>query len=157
MKVLLVFFMLFSFVGCGKVLDDVFYRDDTPKKKVSHPDFEPYIKTFEQYYGKVSTPILYGKAEEDENWVGVCTKWLRSNYREIKVDKFYWENANELEREQLIMHELGHCELDRGHRDETLDNECPASIMRSYVFYRRELENCYDVDFDYYMEELGIK
>ena len=49
----------------------------------------------------------------------------------VVVDKFYWDNANDLDREFLIFHELGHCALGRGHIDDSDSQGNCISIMTS--------------------------
>ena len=49
----------------------------------------------------------------------------------VIVDKFYWDGADDLEREFLIFHELGHCALDRGHLDDSDSQGHCLSIMTS--------------------------
>ena len=147
-------FLLLSLLmtSCGKNINDFINKKGNPKKHKTHSDFYPYIDLFEQYYGEIKTPIIYGNAEENENWVGKCTTWT-SGYREITIDKTYWDNASESARNQLILHELGHCEFNRGH-DDTFFNGCPNSVMTSYVFNYNSLENCFIPDFIYYVNEL---
>jgi hypothetical protein len=49
----------------------------------------------------------------------------------VIVDKFYWDVANDLEREFLVFHELGHCALKRGHLDDSdAQGDC-VSMMTS--------------------------
>jgi len=48
----------------------------------------------------------------------------------IEIEKFFWDDASDLQREGLIFHELGHCELDRRHRNDLLPNGEWASRMR---------------------------
>lgn len=49
----------------------------------------------------------------------------------VIIDKSYWDNATDLEREFLVFHELGHCILNRDHLDEAdLFGNC-ISIMTS--------------------------
>jgi hypothetical protein len=49
----------------------------------------------------------------------------------VIVDKFYWDSADDLEREFLVFHELGHCALDRGHLDDSDGQGNCISIMTS--------------------------
>ncbi len=49
----------------------------------------------------------------------------------VIVDKFYWESADDLEREFLIFHELGHCAIKRGHLDDSDPQGNCMSIMTS--------------------------
>jgi hypothetical protein len=152
MNVKLFLLILFLFASCGKPTDFVNGKG-YPKKHKTHSDFYPYVDLFEQYYGEIKTPIIYGNAEKDENWVGKCTVWS-SGYREITIDKTYWENIGESARQQLILHELGHCKFNRDHNNNFFDNGCPNSVMTSYVFSYSNLENCFVPDFVYYVNEL---
>jgi len=49
----------------------------------------------------------------------------------IVVDLNFWNGSNEIEREFVIYHELGHCYLDRDHLDEANDDGTCVSIMHS--------------------------
>jgi hypothetical protein len=143
-------------VSCGKV-SDILYKDGEPERKVTHSDFVPYLKALEKDLGKVGVPIVYGKAKEDERWVGVCYKWRGSSYREIAIDSKYWAGASESARYQLLLHEIGHCKYDRGHDDSysQLDQLiCPNSVMTTYVFSSEDLFDCFDPNFDYYVNEI---
>jgi len=63
---------------------------------------------------------------DDTHVAGTCNR--RNN--EIIIDNGYWERSDEEEKEWLIFHELGHCLINRNHRNEkTLSNEC-LSFMK---------------------------
>lgn len=49
----------------------------------------------------------------------------------VIVDKTYWESANDMEREFLVFHELGHCALNRDHLDTADGRGDCISIMTS--------------------------
>jgi hypothetical protein len=144
--------ILTSFVSCSKI-NDVFYRHDNPDRKSTHADFKPYLQVLEADVGNVHIPVIYGNAADNENWVGKCTKWTRSSYREITIDRDYWSKASDSAKYQLLLHEIGHCKFDRGHEDSHSDS-CPVSIMRSWVFSQSELFHCFDVKFNYYISRL---
>lgn len=146
-------FILFPlFVSCGK--SDFLNMKGEPKKHDTEKVFLDYVKNFEQINGKIKTSIIFGNLESPK--VGICKKWNNSSYREIQIDREYWNNTNELAREQLLMHELGHCELNLNHKDSFLDNNCPSSVMRSYTFFNSELNNCFEPNFKYYLDELFL-
>ena len=65
------------------------------------------------------------------NVLGQCFR-NEDKPRKVIVDRDYWEEANEMEKQFLIFHELGHCFLDRNHLDQTFQgtNIC-ISIMHS--------------------------
>jgi hypothetical protein len=66
----------------------------------------------------------------DNNIVGQCAQ-LESGGKQIRIDQAYWEIANDLEKEFLIFHELGHCALGRSHADSKDINGICTSIMNS--------------------------
>lgn len=76
--------------------------------------------------------------------IGICY-WISNGSREIYIDPGFWfaPTTSELDRELLIFHELGHCDLDRGHSD-------PLSIMEPYHIGGLE----YSLDLNYYRSEL---
>ena len=62
---------------------------------------------------------------------------------------------SEERRQELIFHELGHCELNLDH-DETYNetDNCPTSIMNPFVFGDYGVDNCYTPKFNYYINQL---
>ena len=101
---------------------------------------QPYIDLFEQEAAKRGVQLditnLKVEFEEDLNGgdaAGTCTfATEESPTPHIRLDttSFNWRN-NEYHREILVFHELGHCILDRLHKDDLLPNGNIASIMRS--------------------------
>lgn len=83
---------------------------------------------------------IIGKIEElsQEHVAGQCTYGAQID-NEITIDQGFWEDfPQHLIREMVIFHELGHCYLDRGHREGAHPNGSCLSIMRS------GLEECRD-------------
>ena len=61
--------------------------------------------------------------------VGVCRIYSNPSYREILINKNWWDSASESSRKILIFHELGHCTFERDHDCQTVaqsgeDVEC---------------------------------
>jgi len=56
----------------------------------------------------------------------------------ITIDLGFWNEASDLFKEFVIFHELGHCSLFRGHREDSHANGTCVSIMRSGI------EDCKD-------------
>lgn len=97
-------------------------------------DVLPYVtKFFEEaqargydYYLEDYTLNISKEAIVRPDVAGTCN--LRSGV--ITIDAIYWRTASERERERVVFHELGHCVLDRRHRNELLlENDC-ISLMR---------------------------
>ena len=62
--------------------------------------------------------------------VGLCNHRLdKPNHLIIDID--FWNKASEISKEMIVFHELGHCYLARGHKDEAHNDGTCASIMRS--------------------------
>ncbi len=82
---------------------------------------------------------------------GTCTT-NGHNIRHIEIDQNFWNRASHLQREMVIFHELGHCILQRGHKEDGFQNGICKSIMRS------GLGTCTDAytpaNRDYFIEEL---
>ncbi len=60
----------------------------------------------------------------------------------IELDDWMWRRANDLYKELVVFHELGHCVLSRAHEDGK-ENGIPKSMMtlsgldwRTYLIYR---------------------
>ena len=51
--------------------------------------------------------------------------------RKVIIDINYWENADELDKQFIIFHELGHCFLERNHLDTSRPDGLCTSIMHS--------------------------
>lgn len=83
--------------------------------------------------------------KEEPNTVGTCANI--SGFPLIVIDRGYWALSNEDEHEELIMHELGHCLLNRDHCEAKVDGK-GSSIMAAemlgskiYVPNREKLIN----------------
>ncbi len=68
---------------------------------------------------------------EGEHIAGQCTTFGNFRPGSVTIDSEFWELSNDLFKEFIIFHELGHCYLDRDHREDAFSNGRCASIMRS--------------------------
>lgn len=66
----------------------------------------------------------------EEHVAGRC-KYSDRNPAMVLVDKSFWSKSNEYLKEHIIFHELGHCILNRDHRNEALESGECVSIMAS--------------------------
>jgi len=92
-----------------------------PKAVKQEPVLLEYAKRFnDEYLGHTSSRISVGSiglefGQLSEPAVGTC---FRSSERTwIVILPSYWDKASELDRLQLMYHELGHCALDQDHRE----------------------------------------
>ncbi len=112
-------------------------KDDTIAYFVDEP-LQPYFDRFEAegasrgividlFELQVSGDIRLITASQV---IGQCVHSEREPNTVI-VDKIYWDQADDLEREFLIFHELGHCALNRDHIDQADAHGNCVSIMTS--------------------------
>ena len=96
---------------------------------------------------------ITGEIEEIEQpyVAGQCT-YNSAMPNHVTIDKEFWATSSEVAREFVIFHELGHCNLLRGHREDAYPDGSCKSIMRS------GLEGCSDNYNNYsratYLDEL---
>lgn len=147
--------LLFN-VSCGKSLSDMLNMGKKPyTKHNTDPIFTEYINNFnEEFAVKVSVPIILN--DIDNSKAGVCFVWS-DGYREIQINSKHWSSYSEEQREQLIFHELGHCVFNFNHDDSKMPDNCPNSIMRSFMFNKWEVETCYLPQYNHYMEDFDAK
>jgi len=93
------------------------FADEAAKRNVT-VDFE--ASRVSAYIKEINSPNVIGQCVHDSKKPNT-----------VIVDRTYWENANELEKEFLVFHELGHCVLNREHIDDADDNGNCISIMTS--------------------------
>lgn len=103
-----------------------------------HPDYYPYIAEYKElkqrYLGTsdIKYNISYVFEELPGSRVGECRS--RGNQRTVVVDPRFWQlggdNISDFRyclRKMVFLHEMGHCDLDRGHTDD------PDSLMQTYI------------------------
>ena len=147
--------------SCGRLPIDISSHSTKPVIHKTDEKFRSYINKFESYKGiRVNVPIVF-KSNMPTTEAGVCTKWS-SGYREITINPKIWynlgymKNLEEVARQQLIDHELGHCVLNLKHNDKMLANGHKASIMHESLFSKYDLNYLHD-NGDYYINELFSK
>lgn len=127
------------------------YSDDVYAKVGIDDAFSPYVLVFEQAWGAQVTGVNIQFAPSIEKNVAVC--YDNKEPRLILVDRGDWEASSEEGRETTILHELGHCVLNRSvHTDSVNDFGVPLSIM--YSESDEALDKCYKEHKDAYLIEL---
>jgi hypothetical protein len=114
-------------------------------------EMQPYVDRFEIETGTHITDLKtsFGPTERPEE-VAYC--FLRDyETPEIVFDRAYWNSFTDLQREQVMFHELGHCIFKRLHRDDKRPNSrAPASVMYHKMFD----ESAYELYHSEYIQEL---
>ncbi len=117
-------------------------------------EFAPYVHTFEEE----------GRARGKEFQVSsliivreTLSPKIRAQCRKsplaapvIAVNSAIWDASSPMDREALLMHELGHCIVGRDHTEGELADGAPLSLMRSISPYG----SSYKGHRDYYLNEL---
>lgn len=133
--------LILSLQACGKQ-----GVEHTPE--LIDSEFKQYVDHFESVSGiGINYNILFNTLES--NILGRCLRYSDGN-RQIEINIVTWKMLDKEEREELLMHELGHCSLDKRHNEEKLENKCPKSIMYPYGFGYP----CYTLSNVYYENEL---
>ncbi|MFD2522569.1 hypothetical protein [Emticicia soli] len=124
-KTILLLLLLIS-LSCSK-------KETIPTVYEIDPKLQPFLATFVAEAKKHNIEIvpenLRMKFERESR--EVCGHFAsdKNGQREIVINLACWENAPNQNREALVFHELGHCFLNRLHRDDLLPNKAPSSIM----------------------------
>lgn len=123
--------LLISLTACGlKISHDQVYKEDSRQFHSINPAFDTYIESFEEearimylndnfVIGDI--PINFGDTENVQ-FQGVCFLYPNGD-REVIVRKEWWDAVTEIKKETLIFHELGHCKLDRDHRNDSITHQ----------------------------------
>lgn len=117
-------------------------------------DFVPYVAKFLSYgqtYGRHFNidhlVVTFGVL--DGSIAGEC--YMGHEY--IVISTYWWPLLNDTQREILILHELGHCELGLGHDNNIIMaplGNIEESIMYPYIVYYVD----YLTYQNYYLEQL---
>lgn len=132
MKTLFILISLLALTSCGVV--------QKQEKSLSiHPELTSYLSEFEYIYGSNIDDLNMTFANTISNsdpslvTLGYCSKGTTHKNKihktiviktpKIVINLSRWESMSELDKKQLVFHELGHCILNRDHSEST------ASIM----------------------------
>lgn len=100
-------------------------------------DLAPYISRFEQDLGVDASNVSASFASLSPPTLALCYQWS-DNKNHIDVDLNAWRWMDDLGREQLVYHELGHCVLHQQHENELIvvgdGRTVYGSIMNQYWF-----------------------
>lgn len=129
-------FLLLLLASCGQNMPTQSNSSNNGPVKiqpVGDPIFDPMVENFmllsEHYLGSVSYPrveINFGPTTGVQNEVADCVK---SDPRQVTVNKDAWDHFDSMTRESLIFHELGHCLLNRDHVLTKRQDGTPTSLM----------------------------
>lgn len=98
-------------------------------------EFQPYVDSFQvaghsqgyRFKGQKFNIFLSDRMPV-RDWVGVCYPGIRGQTPVILIKRSYWMRSDNLHREQVVWHEMGHCILRREHKEDEIKGH-PVSIM----------------------------
>jgi len=141
---------------------------DSEERKGAHgvydvdPTFEPFVQQFISEGAKRGKGIDFSdtslKIELSDRELEFAGGFCYLGQHHIVVNKSVWQGQGfDDYKTRLIFHELGHCELDRGHRNDRFENNVWKSLMRGDPLNQAERQ--IPVPFfgfrkDYYIDEL---
>lgn len=126
-----------AYAGAG--IDDAFFTQ---------------VLTFETEWGRHVTNVdMFFVDRLDGSEIGTCIFVEGSGYqRAIRIERDTWDRRQDSDfREALIMHELGHCQLNLDHDDSVDEDGCAKSLM--YPSMDR-VWHCYAKKRRYYLDGL---
>jgi hypothetical protein len=96
--------ILLTFISCGKKSHTPL-GNPTPNPTLT--DLQEFVDRFEDEFNVVvNMPVSFS----DTKSAGVC--YYGSH---VEINESYWYGISDLQKEQLIFHELGHCVFNRRH------------------------------------------
>jgi hypothetical protein len=117
-------------------------------------EFKSYVSRFSNVHRiTIKSDVVFGKLSNIK-FVGFCTR-LSNGKSKVEIDKDYWNRASVAQKELLIFHELGHCELGLPHNDRMMfGNFCPETLMYFHTFSHEQAQLCFLPNRQYYLENL---
>lgn len=132
-----ILFLFFIFLSCN-YLDDVYYFCES--------EFEPYLNVFEKegakrgFYFDRNNLIVRWVTEEQMNTKGkaFASATIDGPIKYINVKRSSWDFLLPLEKEIVILHELGHAILHRDHSENQFSIMYPSAntVSRNYLEFR---------------------
>lgn len=118
------------------------------------PELHPYVYQIETEYGvQFNGKVVYANIMPKA--AGICKVWYdysKMTYiRLIEIDRNYFNQLTSIGKEQLMLHELGHCMLGLQHNNNLKEDGCPESAMYYSAFGHT---HCYVNQRSYYIEEV---
>ncbi len=128
----------FSFLSCQKQAQEKVYTNVDQKLWELFEKFEEEasLRGFDIDLEADGIEATIGLIEQ-QHVAGTC-HYNENTPNSIIIDEEFWMIADEDLKEFILFHELGHCKLQRNHREDAFDNGNCISIMRSGV------EDCKD-------------
>lgn len=134
------FFSIFSLYSCLDEFDNG--NSFQPVEEVGYRDVDSrlwsYYEQFEEEGRKRGLEIdlrrsqISGEIDEihENNVIGTC-QYGGYSHNHVTIDNAFWSRSSNLGKEFVVFHELGHCFLNRGHKEDSTSEGLCVSLMRS--------------------------
>jgi len=138
---LIIMLLIFGFMSCKK--DSILNEEESPIEQNGvyenvDPELWPYFQRYEEEAKARGIEVdlnakgISGSIQdiEGQNVAGQCS--FSSHFpNHVTIDIDFWERYSDRTKEFVVFHELGHCDLLRGHREDKFTNGACVSLMRS--------------------------
>jgi hypothetical protein len=112
-------------------------------------ELQPYLNKYISYAKECRVPITdSGLTLSLDKTKSTTFGYCRTMFNTIKINKRSWVALTEIQKEQLIFHELTHCLLDQDHDDLGLN------VMNTHGFIYKQL---YVEYYDYFIRRLFLE
>jgi hypothetical protein len=153
-----IFFLTFC-VFAEKMAQDPVVKDKPAYVGIDN-DLKPlvseYIGLADKYHIKFTHEVSMGFTELHRGLaVGLCT--YQKNFREIDVDRNYWDRISEIQRKMLLFHELTHCLCTRRHdylNGESYEEDKLEKLLN--IFHKYDPKNFFEVQPGYFEDECPL-
>lgn len=147
--------VILFFFACQKQQEIIYSVPDTFLKYTKRFEQEAKLRGHDIDFEKTGLIIEFQNTGSIIPYaVGICYFSKDGSMPKIGMDETYWNSVSEDLKELTIFHELGHCALDRDHRNDTLQNGHWASILRGYPEEPSDHPLHYNIYRTYYLDEL---
>jgi len=75
--------------------------------------------------------LRIGEIPDNPSFLGICNYFGPDLNQEVLINILFWELLSPIDKEKLVFHELGHCVLNRQHRNDKAANGFCMSIMNT--------------------------
>lgn len=161
------------FIIISIILTSCGVSDESTKEYFVDSELEPYVNKFQKIYNQDIDNLVVVFTEET-NHLGYCDirhEWHKKMFNKtiknysptIYINAKKWPILNYAQREAIMFHELGHCVLNRSHKDDVFEalvyemkiSTIYSSIMYPTVFSNGDIGNrAYIRYYRYYLAEL---
>ena len=159
---IVLFLLLSTLISFSSCLDEL-ANEEMQEVEIGYADVDQrlweYYQIFEEEGRRrgievdlTATPISAEiDAIHENNVIGTC-QYGRFFNNHITIDDAFWARSSVLGKEFVVFHELGHCFLNRDHKEDSTSDGLCVSLMRSGTGGCNDAYNTRNRE--YYLDEL---